>query len=226
MARPIVLLPSVLLGPASWGPTSETLRAVGRDVTVANTGGARRPAEVRARYLSAAPERPATWVGHSNAGLYLPAILSDRQSDIGIFVDASLPESGPTCVSAEGPRLKALRKLAGRSGTVPGWIDWWSEQQLADLLPDAALRRVLREEAVPLPLTYFTSPIVVPDEWSTTAAAYLSFDGQYVHSRERMAAAGWPTAHIHGQHLHVMSSAAQVVHTVLDLERQLIGRPR
>ncbi len=224
MDRPIVLLPSVLLGPASWGPTAEALRALGRDVTVADTRGAMRPAEVRARYVAAAPPSAATWVGHSNAGLYLPAILRDRDGDIGIFVDASVPEDAPTCVSAQGPRLEAVRELAGPSGSVPGWVDWWSEEQLAQLLPDAGLQQVLRDDAAPLPLAYFTSPVDIPAGWVTVAAAYLSFDGGYVHSRERMAAVGWPTAHVHGQHLHLMSGPTEVVGTILDLEQQLLVR--
>lgn len=218
--RTIVLLPSVLLGPPSTAPLAASLKEEGRSVVVADTDGATTPEEVAARYRDVLPNGPATCVAHSNAGLYLPRILRDRPGDIGIFVDASVPEDSPH-VSASGLRLHALLQLADESGQLPAWVDWWSAQQLSELLPDPEQRRILRRASPRMPLSYFTAEIDVPADWYDVPAAYVSFDGGYVSNRERMATAGRPTGHVAGGHLSLLTRPRDVASAILEMESSL-----
>jgi hypothetical protein len=223
----IVLLPSVLLGASSVLPLAASLKEFGRTVDLADTAGATTPGEVAARYRKATPGTKATWVAHSNAGLYLPAILRDRPGDIGIFVDASVPCDAPPHVSASGMRLRALENLGDGSGLLTAWVDWWSDEQLTELLPDAGQRRLLRKASPRLPLSYFTAEVDVPDDWSEVPAAYVSFNGGYVRDRERMAKEGRPTRHVTGGHLNILTRPRDVAVAILDLEsslRELDGR--
>ncbi|MDT0267328.1 hypothetical protein RM844_13640 [Streptomyces sp. DSM 44915] len=222
MVESVVLLPSVLLGPASLGPLGAELTARGRSVVVADTAGATTPAEVAARYRAASPGEPAAWVAHSNAGLYLPALLGERPDDVGVLVDAALPGPAPAA-SAAGERLDALRQLADPDGLLPAWDAWWGPQRLAALLPDARHRQALAESAPRLPLSYFTTPVPVPADGGTEARlAWLSFDGPYASDREAMAAAGRPTRHLPGGHLSPLTQPARVAAAI----EELIGRLR
>ena len=57
-----------------------------------------------------------------------------------------------------------------------------------DLFPDAAVRRTVEREQQCLPLTYFTSRIPVPKDWTERRASYLGFGETYAAERERAAA--------------------------------------
>lgn len=77
----IALLPSALLGPAVWQPVRERLRAAGREVIVAGEPGASGTsvADILRWYLDSLPTgRDYVLVPQSNAGLYVPAITTQR----------------------------------------------------------------------------------------------------------------------------------------------------
>lgn len=219
----LVLMPSVLLGAPSVAPLAVCLEELGRSVRVADTAGASTPEEVAARYRAAVPDGPVTCVAHSNAGLYLSRLVRDRPGAVGILVDASLPVDDPPHVSAAGARLEALRELADTSGRLPGWVDWWAAEQLRELVPDADQRHALRGAGPRLPLSYFTSDIDAPEDWRTIPAGYLSFDGGYVGHRERMSSQGWPTRHVPGGHLSLLTKPREVALAIVELEAAVIG---
>lgn len=229
MSHATVLLPSILLGRASVEPLAEALNRRGCSTTVADTDGVDTPSRLAGRYRNAARPRDgvggATWIAHSNAGLYLPSILRERPRDIGILVDASLPDEQPPHASVTGDRLAAIRQLADESDRLPTWVDWWSVEQRAHLELDEEQLRTLRESGPRLPLSYFTAEIDVPHDWHQLPAGYLSFDGPYVDERERMAAVGWPTTHVSTGHLGLITRPGEVAEAILDLARRLRTAP-
>ena len=86
----MVLLPSPLLGAASWRPVADELVRRGRPVTVASYGRpVAGPPDVLDELLAGVPEEDGlVLVPHSNAGLYVAA------------VDPSDPWNKPVCAGS------------------------------------------------------------------------------------------------------------------------------
>jgi hypothetical protein len=94
---------------------------------------------------------PLVLVGHSAAGLVLPAAGvairaagPERAVRAYVFVDATLPRGsaslGELIPPEVGIGLEELRALAGGSGLLPPWGTDWPEDLWRQLIPDAALR--------------------------------------------------------------------------------------
>jgi hypothetical protein len=66
-----------------------------------------------------------------------------------------------------------LATLADDEGILPPWTQWFDEQEVAPLFPDAATRAKVEAEQHRLPLTYFQSMMDVPGGWIDHPAAYL-----------------------------------------------------
>jgi hypothetical protein len=48
------------------------------------------------------------------------------------------------------------------NGVLPVWTQWWSEEEVSGLFPDAATRGRVEGQQHQLPLTYFAEPLTVP----------------------------------------------------------------
>lgn len=121
----IVLIPSAVLGPATWQPVSQILQRRGRRVRVPSLQPVARgsppywPAGVEAIVRSAG-EAPVVLVPHSNAGRYVPAVIDALGEQVRgvVFVDAELPGAGGYS------HRDALNALAGTDGRLPPWTSW------------------------------------------------------------------------------------------------------
>jgi hypothetical protein len=218
-----VLVHSPSVGPATWLPVAAQLAAAGYQARVPSllrVGEGEPPYWPRVvdavrDDLGALPEEmPVVLVGHSNAGLFLPAIrwgLTQRVTG-SVFVDAALPSrSGPTPV-ASPEMLNFLRPLAV-DGVLPRWTDWWDEADVAPLFPDAATRQAVITEQPYLPLAYFEQDVPVPDGWDDHRCSYLLFSPAYAEIAAEAHDRGWHVAHLPGGHLQqIVDPAATARH--------------
>jgi pimeloyl-ACP methyl ester carboxylesterase len=216
-----VLIPSPLLGPATWESTARVFEQRGRQVAVASLEAVATsaapywPAGVDAIVRSAG-DGPVVLVPHSNAGLFVPAVvdeLGDRVQNV-VFVDAAVPGTG-----AVAPR-EFLARLVDANGLLPPWTRWWGEADIAELFPSAEVRAMVEAEQPRLPLAYYDQLPPAPDGWDRPRCAYLWFGEPYDTTAELASARGWTARHLPGNHLHMLSDPDGVADAVLDLVAQ------
>ncbi|MFB7757916.1 alpha/beta hydrolase, partial [Streptomyces sp. NPDC056121] len=130
MQQPVfVLVHSPSVGPSTWHPVAEQLKARGHQVRVPSllhVGAGAPPfwprvvSAVRDDLRHVPDDSPLTLVAHSNAGLFLPVIRAglDRPVSGSVFVDAALPaRNGPTPVAP--PELLEFLTPMAVNGTLP-----------------------------------------------------------------------------------------------------------
>jgi pimeloyl-ACP methyl ester carboxylesterase len=215
----IVLIPSVLLGPATWESTAQALERRGRRVRVPSLQGVANapepywPAGVDA-IAEAAGDEPVILVPHSNSGLFVPsatAALGERVRGV-VFVDAALPSAGAYA------HRDFLDGLTGPDGRLPPWTSWWDESAIAPMFPDDEVRSRVEAEQMRLPVAYYDHLPPAPDDWvPSSPCAYIWFGEPYDVAAERAAADGWPTKQVPGRHLHMLADPEAVASAVLDL---------
>lgn len=212
----VLLVPSPLLGPASWAPVARLLGA-----RVADLAGTTTPAGVVAAVEAAATglDRPVL-VPHSNAGLYAPLLADRLAARATVYVDAALPASPQSTALAPARFLDRLRTLAGDDGLLPPWTRWWPDG-VDDLFPDAAARAAVEAEQPRMPLSYFTAEVGVPDGWADRPSAYLAFGDTYAEEIGFALACGWPVATLPGRHLHQLVAPAEVAAAITALRDQV-----
>lgn len=220
-----LLIPSPLLGPATWRPVEAWLRSQGHDARAVDLGP---PPRTAARVLdavtAAAADHPVVLVPHSNAGLYAPHLATLVDARATVFVDAALPATeaeGLDTPLAPPAFLDFLRSLTDDDGLLPPWTRWWDD--VTELFPDAATREAVERDQPRLPLTYFTSRVPVPAGWTGRPAAYLALGGTYAGERDRASRLGWPTRTLAGGHLHALHDPAAVGAAILDLGDRASG---
>jgi hypothetical protein len=203
----LALVPSPLLGPATWTLAGDALRALGHDVTVVPRPAAspRRPADLL-DHLRRHTSDADVLVVHSNAGLYAPHLPAGRI----VFVDAALPPAAGSYAMAPAAMHGFLTDLADLDGLLPPWTGWWEEAQLAPLLPDAATRAAVEAEQHRLPLSYFAAQLEAPDGWTGRPAGYLAFGDSYEAERAQAQGWGWSVTTLAGVHLHQLVDPARV----------------
>ncbi|MFC7496648.1 MULTISPECIES: hypothetical protein [unclassified Nocardioides] len=209
----LLLLPSPLLGPASWAPVTSRL-----DATVADPAGATSPDEVLAAYEQAAVGlSDVVLVPHSNAGLYAP-LLADRIGAVAtVYVDAALPgTTGRTGLAPPG-LVDHLRELADADGLLPPWTQWWDPSEVDGLFLDAATRAAVEAGQPRLPLSYFTSSVEVPAGWAHRPSAYLAFGDTYADEIAVAHLRDWPLVALPGRHLHQLVAPDEVAATIAAL---------
>ena len=211
----LLLVPSPLVGPATWAPVARVLGASGRDVGVVDTSAVRAPDDLLSAVVAAAAGRTVVLVPHSNAGLAAPALGDRLDLAATVFVDAALPLGSGDAAMAPDGLLAVLHGLVGADGLLPPWTEWWDD--LSGLFPDQATRAAVEDGQPRLPLAYFTARLPVPGGWTDRPAAYLAFGETYADERAFAARCGWPTRTLDGRHLHQLHDPDGVAAAVLDL---------
>lgn len=224
----MVLVHSPSVGPSTWLPVAGCLHARGVDAVVANlthigVGGPPYWPRVAATVSDAMGQLdepgPVVFAAHSNAGLFMPAVVdSSPRPVVGVvFVDAGLPApQGRTPVAAPD-FLEWLRRLADSDGRLPRWTDWWPERDVASMLPDPGVRAAVVADQPRLPIDFYEQTLPVPDSRSSVRCAYLQFTSAYDPDAARARSLEWPTALIRGEHLHQVVDPDGVASSMLEL---------
>ncbi|WP_249714995.1 hypothetical protein [Rhizomonospora bruguierae] len=156
-------------------------------------------------------------VPHSNAGLYVPALVMKRPVRGAVFVDAVLPPARGSVPVAPAGLRDMLRDHVGADASLPPWTRWWPEESVAGLFPDAETRARVEAEQARVPFDYLTARVDLPDGWDTVPAGYLSFGDTYADEREDARARGWPVHTMPGSHLHLLHDPAGVAANIMEL---------
>ena len=216
----VVILPSPLLGPASYLPLAGLLRERGVPTVVASLpSGEVMPGGVLLAFGAVVDHHAATLlVAHSNAGYYAPTLATARDLPV-VFMDAALPAPGVAQTRLAPPAFAELiDTLPLTNGLLPPWPAWWDRTDVAALFPDDDwLDRVTRE-APRLPPEYFTTTIPVPSGWEARPAAYLGFGDTYAEELDFAERAGWAVRREAGHHLAHLAEPDRVA----DLLRALL----
>lgn len=228
-----VLVHSPIVGPATWLPVADALRAEGRRVVVPTLLDVARSAPPRWQAVVAAIERGlpgvlskhVILVAHSGAGHLLPVVGAHLDATIVayVFVDAGVPPLDGTTTAASDSFLSVLETLA-ENGNLPPWSTWWGPGAMEKLVPDATLRAAIEAELPHMPLRYFTEEIPVPAGWADTPSGYLQFSDPYHDDAATAAERGWPVHRIEGQHLHLVVDPDAVAEAVVALAQQALLR--
>ena len=207
-----VLVHSPSVGPLTWAPVASQLEARGwRTVVpslldVADAGPPFWPRvveDVTAAVSGLGALEPVVLVAHSNAGLFMPLLVSNASRPVlgCVFVDAALPAgSGSTPVAPED--LVQLLRAKASEGRLPPWTDWWDEADVAPMFPDQQTRAAVSAEQPRLPLAYYEQSVPVPVGWDDRPCGYLLFGPPYDNLAAEAGAHGWLVEEIPGQHLH------------------------
>jgi hypothetical protein len=226
MAARLVLVHSPLVGCASWELVAAELAGRGYevrvpDLTVTVTAGppyCLRQAEVIAR---SAAGQPAILIGHSGAGPLLAAAgaLIDQVRGY-VFVDAGLPIPGQAWMDTVPPELAAqVRGMADAQGWLPPWPQWWGDEAMAELIPDAEARRRFAAGCPRLPLAMFEEVHPPAPDRPEAPGAYLLLSDAYLDEAARARELGWPVIEQMTHHLALLTEPGRVAGSV----RKLIG---
>lgn len=214
----LILMHSPFLGPATWQSTARVLEKKGRRARVADLSAVAHspppywPAGLDS-IIAMAADDPVILVPHSNAGLFVPAVveaLADQVRGV-VFIDAALPGAGHHSTP------EFLGKLPTVDGLLPPWTEWWDEADVAGLFPNADVRATVEAEQPRMPLAYYDHLPPAPDGWTVRPCGYIWFSTPYDKGAEQAAGYGWPTAHVPGGHLHMLIDPDTVAAAVLTM---------
>jgi len=234
VARNWLLIPSPMLGPSSWRPTGDVLADLGQHVAIASTKMTTRDdidhvtPWVDQIIDFGLPEAgaPVVVVGHSAACPRLPLVvdrLLDKGEDVDamICVDGRFPD-GRAFTVAE-PRYAALLDgLLRPDDYLPPWPRWWGSL-VSGLVVDEMARRLVFDEAAPVPRTWFDQGCPVPDLPSSVRRGFLAFGSAYELARDRAKAQGWFTLTLTGDHLHQVVAPEPVAGSLLAMVACMMG---
>ena len=201
-----LLVPSPLLGPATWEPTAIWLHATGHGAVIASVD----------RIVSVATGlTDRVLVVHSNAG-YRASYLAEQLDAVAtVYVDAALPAVGATETALAPPDfLEFLSGIADADGLLPPWTQWWDD--LGALFPDEATRIAVEAEQQRLPLDYFRQQVPVAADWAAKPCAYLAFGSTYAEEIELAREQHWPLVVLDGEHLHQLHDPAAVAAAIVE----------
>jgi hypothetical protein len=227
-----VLLHSPLVGPFTWGAVAEELQRLGLEAVtpaLSATGRSGIPywqwhAQMAAATMGDLPAgNPVLLVAHSGAGMLQPSIGRAYGRPIAgyVFCDAGIPEDGASrlgMMHSEAPELAHRMRSALEAGeSLPNW----TEEDLAEIVPEGHVRRRLIAELQPQPLAYWDEPVPVFEGWPDAPCAYLQFSPAYNAPAERARSAGWPYRRIDAAHFHMLVDPPAVVSALVGLAAQL-----
>jgi hypothetical protein len=223
-----VLVHSPSVGPATWQPVAQRLAEAGeRAVVPSLLSVGDGPPPYWQRVVAAVADgltgidraEPLVLVAHSNAGVFVPVLVSGLARPVTgcVFADATVPALDGATPMADEAFLPFLRGLAGPGGRLPGWTGWWDEADAASLYPDPETRSALSAEEPALPLDYYLEQVPAPPGWADRACGYLMFSAGYESEAGLARQYGWPVRTVPGEHLHQIVDPAGVTRAILGL---------
>jgi pimeloyl-ACP methyl ester carboxylesterase len=231
----LVLVHSPLIGPTSWLPVAHALERRGRAVvvptlrSVADAPAPQRDIPDTVQLATSHLQGPIILVGHSGAGLLLPVIAEALTAEVTalIFVDSFLPPAAGPVELAPTAFMDQLRSIA-TDGVLPPWSRWFGDDTMRELVHDEDLRAALESEMPRLPLTYFESAVLLPEDWLRRPCAYLLLSPDtYRQSAAKAEALGWPVRAVRdAHHLSIATDPIPVTEALLELEHCHAQPPR
>ena len=222
-----VLVHSPLVGPATWRPTAEALRARGYAVIVPSLVRfdqdgppyyEKLTRRVAAAVNTSSPADALVVVGHSGAGALLPSVaaaLGDAPM-AKIFVDALLPHPGRSWMDTAPPALQEQLRSLAVDGRLPPWHEWFPPGTVEALLPDTEQRAGVLAEIPRLPLAYFEEA-APPADGGLGRCGYLQLSAPYTPFADEAERRGWPTIREASNHLAIVTEPELIVGRLLDL---------
>lgn len=229
MRARLLLVHSPLVGRGTWEPIAEELTGDGYAVAMpdlAGTVAAGPPYHPRQAQAIAdhADGRPAILIGHSRAG----PLLATAGAMLGkgvrgyVFVDARMPTPWRSWAEALLPGLAArLREMTDTRGRLPPGPQWWSDDDLAALLPDPAVRQHFAAGCPRLPMAMLEEIYPPAPEWPDAPGGYLQLSEAYEGDAARARELGWPVRQLPSHHLALLADPGRVTREL----RELIGQP-
>ncbi|MEM1335018.1 MAG: hypothetical protein AAGG08_16330, partial [Actinomycetota bacterium] len=141
-----------------------------------------------------------------------------------IFVDAVVPPRAEAHHTSDA--MSALLDAQTVEGTLRPWLEWWPDEVVDRLVPDADDRGQLEADMPRLPRSFFDVSVDVPAGWSLGSCAYLRLSPAYDDDHAEAASRGWPTASVGSTHLGVFTDAARVFAAAMTLDDQLNSAAR
>jgi hypothetical protein len=243
-----LLVPSPLLGPASWKPVGAVLSGHGQPTFVPATAMTttveidhvtpwieqirhqyRRHRQARRQSDSTSgADAPTVVVSHSAACPRTP-LLVDRLLADGwdieamVLVDGRYPD-GKSFSMCEPHFSDLLDGLLRPDDYLPPWPRWWGSL-VSGFVVDPAARDVVFSEAPPVPRTWFDQGCSVPDLPEDLRRGYLAFGPLYQQQLERARAEGWFTLTLTGDHLHQVVQPEPVAATLMAMVTCMADNP-
>jgi hypothetical protein len=232
--RTFVLVHSPIVGPDTWYPAADELRARGHHAvvpvihddgtppfwkqhTAAVIEGVDRDVE-RGQQLNI--------VVHSGAGqllAHIGEVLSERGHVVGgyVFVDAGVPTEGSSRLEqlrAEEPDFaEQLERLFEADSAFPDW----SEELIGQLVPDGHRRQRLMAGIRRLPLGYWSEPIPPVSTWPDAPCGVLLLSGAYEPTADVAHARGWAVRRLEtGNHFFMLVEPGTIADELLAWTRR------
>jgi hypothetical protein len=229
----IVLAHSPLTGPQSWGRLPDALRAGGATVVVLDADDRSPPyatsyvADAARQITAAEPGEAVVLVGHSGAGYLLPQIgATQRAARRGVagyvFFDAGVPHArGATRLGlarAEDTEFAdELDAMLSAGGVFPTWTD----EDLAELVPDDDVRHALVASLRPRHRDFFVEPLPCPPDWPDAPCGFVQLSAAYDRPARVARSRGWTVvqapADQPGGHFAACADPDGVTRILLDL---------
>lgn len=226
MKRSLLLVHGPLVGPSALERLAVSATRAGHTVALPDltcVATAESPHESYTQLAASAGNdlpSPVIAVGHSGAGAFLPAIGAALESLGGlIFVDAVVPPRAKAHRTPDG--LKALLDEHTIAGLLNPWLDWWTSDVVAQLLPDPDDQIRLRADMPQLTRAFYDLDVAVPPGWADGPCGYLRLSDAYEAENEEAAARGWPTVELDSTHLGMYTSPNQVLDGITSLLAQI-----
>lgn len=226
--RRLVLVHSPIVGPDTWAPVAEVLRARSRQVLVPRLTDDDAPpwwaAHVDAVVTAVGDPDPSPLVLalHSGAGQLADQLVA-RLGRAGhtveaiLFVDAGLPPQGRSRMAQLGDEAPDFAIELGATLSGGGRFPDWTDAQLRGLVPDGERRLRLLHGVRRLPAEYWEEPI--PDvEAPPHRRAVLLLSGGYAPTAWAAEAEGWPLVDLAADnHFLALADEVRVADAILGL---------
>jgi pimeloyl-ACP methyl ester carboxylesterase len=225
------LIHSPLVGPYTWALVADAMGRRGIRAVVPNlheqvqagTPFWAQHASAVARALAPEAEsEPVVLVGHSGAGMLLPASRERLGRAVAgyIFVDAGLPEDGKSRLDLFWDREAAAGFRQVASG---GFLPPWTSDDLKEVIPDAAVRVRFVSELRPTPIAVYEEPLPVFQGWPDAPGGYLQFSKVYDSAAEQARRMGWAYRKLDAGHFHMLVEPEVVTNALIELAGEMIG---
>ena len=227
-----VLIHSPLVGPLTWSRVAAELRRRDYAVVVPELPEVKdeqlpywqQDASAVAAVMNSLPDdRAFVLVGHSGAGMLLPAIgqLAERAIAGYIFADAGIPIDGKSRLDLLKLEVPEVGEMGEQELLAGGHIPQWSDDDLSMVVADPGTRRIILAGLRPQGLAFYTEPIPVFAGWPDAPCAYLQFSQGYDYSATQARQMGWPTLNLDAGHFHLLVDAPAVADALVELARQM-----